>query len=177
MYRLKSIFIVFLNLAAASNSIYALIRLFSKGADLAWAGVAIAGLAVGGYTLNLYRYRTPRTSEQLSGLSLVVAVGVGLSIAGTMLGAADGWRAIIYSSLMLALWLLYVSWYSRLDRDHNDLVVVGKKLPAISVQDEEGNTVKSDSLRANRHYSFFTAATGAPCAWPKSGKRRRHTGN
>ncbi|MCP4425574.1 MAG: redoxin domain-containing protein [Chloroflexi bacterium] len=151
-----------LNLAAVANSIYALIRLFNQEADLAWAGVAIAGLAVSSYTLSLYRYRTPRTGKQLTGLSVIIAVGVGLSIAGTALGAADGWRAVIYSALMLVLWLLYVSWYSRLDRGQNNLLVVGKTLPSFSLQNSGGRGISSDSFRGQPALFMFYRGNWCP---------------
>lgn len=160
--RLKSIFIIILNLAAVGNGVYALVRLLTHGFNLAWLGVAIAAWTVGGYTLNLYRYRTPRTSQHLTITSLVVIFGAILVLVGAPSDKDAGWRAIVYSALMLVLWLLYVSWYSRLDRVHNELLIVGKKLPVFSVQDEEGNKIKSDSFGGQPALFMFYRGNWCP---------------
>ena len=162
MNKLKSVFIIAINIAAASNMVYALSQLFSDGFSLAWLGVAIAALSVGGYFANLYLYRTPRTSPRLTSISLIVAGGAALAISGALMGAANGWRAVIYSLLMLALWLIYDFWYSRLGRADNNLLVVGETLPSFALQDANGNEVHSDSFRGQPALFMFYRGNWCP---------------
>ncbi len=162
MNKLKSIFIIAINLAAAANSIYALIRLFNEGFSLAWLGVALSALAVGGYFANLYLYRTPRTSPRLTGMSLIVGAGVILAIIGAFMDAANSWRVIIYSLLMLILWLIYDLWYSHLSRGSNNSLCVGNMLPPFTLQDEAGNTVNSDAFRGQPALFMFYRGNWCP---------------
>ena len=65
------------------------------------------------------------------------------------------WLALDRASLMPLLHivgtglgggLLYQFWYSRFDRQHSDVLVVGQRLPSLQLADSEGKPVRTDQL-------------------------------
>lgn len=159
MPRFKRLYILLFPAAAtliAAHSLWMLRRVFHP----AWGAVLFGAALVLFYFLNLYRFRTARTSPHLTRmtviegfLSLVALVG------GFALGAPI---PALYGVLLLAGWLLYVFWYSRFGRRPSDRLVVGERLPAFVLESEDGTRIHSDIFHGRPALFIFYRGNWCP---------------
>lgn len=123
--------------------------------DPAWFGVALSGLWSAGFFARLFLAPVARTRRWLPGLLAPVAVGVGLS-------AAQGLALPLWLGLAIgAGGLVYVGWYSRLDRGPTRLVI-GEPLPAFTLATADGTAVASTELRGRPHILLFFRGNWCP---------------
>lgn len=124
---------------------YATWILFQGGSPLAWTGVLLTTVPIlrtlG--VLILFR-RTARTSPRFPLLNVLAGVGTGFAFWAWFKGAGPV-PAILAGAGWVGL-LLYVHWYSHLDRPASPALEVGATLPRFVVRDVNRLPVRSDEL-------------------------------
>ncbi len=161
MNKLKSYFIIFINVAAIEALLYALAVWRANGFGYELLGVMVTAVAILGYITHLYLYRTPRTSPNLRRLTWVVGISAGVGVAAS-LGEQGRWGTAVHAILLALLWQLYVVWYSRLGRGDNRLLAVGKKLPDFVVEDEGGTAVSTAQFQGQPALFMFYRGNWCP---------------
>ena len=129
---------------------------------LAWLGAALANLPLPVFVLLLLRLRMPRTGENLPLLLL-------LSLGGLLIAA---WESLVDQNAGLAptaiagvgsvLLLLYVFWYSRLQRFPNARLAVGNKLPEFETTTLDGRIVRSTEFLGRPAIYVFYRGSWCP---------------
>ena len=152
MERLKSWFLSIYLMLATVACFHLLIRLAQHWRiELFGALLACAALPV--FFLWLAVTRPARTSAHLFGVTALTWLGACLAVFGTLTSRAPLWWPVLYAlPLGLGGFLLYLLWYSRLDRRAGILQRLAP-IPAITLYDMAGRAVTSDSL------------TGQPVIW------------
>lgn len=162
MNRLKSFFISALTTVSIIIIVWAVFRLVQDGISVGWVGTALTALPIALYLANLYRFTTARTSRNLTGMVAVVAVGVLLAAVGTVTDTQQGGVALFLAVGMMLGTLLYVFWYSRLERALNQTLVAGQKLPTVSFMDVTGTAVSPADLAGEKALYLFYRGNWCP---------------
>jgi len=138
---------------------------FTATVNLAWLG---AGLAVWPVALMFMRFgsfRVVRTSKNLNSLMAVIAAASALAIVGARLDvtAQGNWIPVTYALVVgLAGFLVYVYWYSRFDRSNNQVIEIGRSLPAFSLMDYEGNEYHDKDFKGKTTLFMFYRGNWCP---------------
>lgn len=111
---------------------------------LAWISAAIASAALPTQIVSFYALRRGRTSRNLTVMTAIAAAATALAISASLL-TGTGWPAAIAIIGMLTT-QFYTRWYSRLDREQQEALDVGARLPSFEVFDIDGTAVSSDSF-------------------------------
>lgn len=114
MERLKSVFISLYLLLTSALAIGVLWQCLAHWPTLRWSwfGAALACAALPLWLLGLYWRRPPRVAAHLPGVTLVVWLGSGLAVFGTLVDDNPDWRPLASAAAGLAGFLLYLLWYS-----------------------------------------------------------------
>lgn len=160
MNRLKSLFISLLVFTAVLVAGYSIWK-FGTGGSWGWLGVILTAVPVVLYFLNLYHYKTPRTSENLTPLTILVDVGVLITLYSRYQGVGDP-GAISLALLMLIGWTAYVHWYSKLKRPDAPKLAVGKKLPSLTLYDGDGTAVSTSDFAGQKVLYLFYRGNWCP---------------
>jgi peroxiredoxin len=140
MGRLKPLFLTsFVALTFVLGALAALNFARDK-AQIAWLGVLLSAISVLAYFLNLYRFRTPRTSPNLLPVSFAVVAGAAISDIDIRQG---GPTPFVSGLVILIGWLGYAFWYSRLERGSSTALAPGSRFPDFELHDEHGKVVSS----------------------------------
>lgn len=137
----------FLYPAAIAGGLALLVSLVAALLDveerLAWLGAALANLPFPVFVLLLLWLRMPRTGENL--LLLLLLSLAGLLIAGweSFVDQNASWTPSAVAAVGSVLLLVYVSWYSRLQRFPNARLAVGNKLPEFAATSLDGRVIRS----------------------------------
>lgn len=128
-------------LAAIAHSAAHLAR--NPGPNWAWIGALIAIVPLVFFMLSLVVIKRARTSRNIY---FVLACAAG----GTVLSFAYFESPASWYTLWLGLIpsLVYVSWYSVLDRSGNGVIQVGAELPELDLHDAYGNPVTQTDGKA-----------------------------
>lgn len=142
---LKSIFISAYMTLSLTLTAYAASSLLKGGSPLPWMGVLLTTVPLlrklG--TLMLLR-RTARTSAHFPILNVLSVVGVVLALWGWYAG--DGPLAAALAGTGWGGFLLYVYWYSKLDRPQTAALAIRATLPRFVVRDTNLIPVRTDEL-------------------------------
>lgn len=103
-----------------------------------------------------------RTSRHLPGLLSTGAAGLALALAGAGLGSAPAGLPVAYATAGFASLLLYVFWYSRLDRRPSEALRPGAELPEFVIEDERGEPLSSLALRGQPVVWLFFRGNWCP---------------
>ncbi len=95
------------------------------------------------FLLNLFRYQTPRTSRQLWPVTLVIGLAWAWIFFNYLSNNRIGDFDFILTSVSAFLWILYLTWYSQLDRRENEELDSEKILPELEFLDVNGNIVSN----------------------------------
>ncbi len=161
--RSKSLFISgYLTLLAVAAG-HSLLGVWVEGPRSGWSGVALATWPMVFFFLRLFLSDVARTSANLPGYQAAAWVGTALTLAlgwsGEMLMLQLGYSALI-GGVGVAV---YVYWYSRFQRDsRTGLLQVGERLPAFSLQDEEGRSVSSSDFLGQPALLIFYRGNWCP---------------
>ena len=142
------------------TAIYALYALFAQG--WGWIGVLITNLTIIGFVAWLMAPKVARTSEHLGGFTAVIVAGAGLSWLAYFLQEDAPIFPAIFTTFNIVYWLGYVYWYSVYGRGENEYLQVGKRLPLFTVEDMEGNSVRSDSTEGKLALYMFYRGNWCP---------------
>lgn len=144
--RLKSLFIfpaaIVLILIVIVSAIMAIL---DSDQRVAWIGAAISALPLPILIAMMALRPTPRTSENLTLLMFVGAIG--LVVAWWQYYTTQaGWVPAAVASAAALLFIMYNFWFSRFGRFDSAQLMVGNKLPEFSLKDKDGNAFESSSL-------------------------------
>lgn len=159
MNLLKSMFIAAAPMVALAAAVVAAGAIAAGAPALPWAGAALAHgvmLLLLGWA---YLGQLPRTSANLP-----------LLIAGSAVGVALSATALPETGLAPAIWagdgllnvVVYVFWYSRLDRAPSQALTLGAPLPDFELQTAAGETVTGADLRAKPSVLLFFRGNWCP---------------
>lgn len=144
--RLKRYFVVpFLLLLALifAHSLWMLVR---TGGSVAWIGpLLVTGTFLGFMGWIGVRGRS-RTSRNLPGLLAAGFAGALLSAGASVLGRASSDLPVAYAVVALGGELLYVFWFSRLERAPSPGLRVGERLPDLPFEDTRGQPFSPAAL-------------------------------
>ncbi|WP_420630102.1 peroxiredoxin family protein [Candidatus Leptofilum sp.] len=154
--RLKSFLIPLLLSLALFSMVWAVVQLVQDGWQWYWVGLLLAGLPIVGFFANLYRFTTVRTRANLPLLTGWVGLAAALTLIDFM------WLPTLWAGLLFVGWLAYVHWYSRLNRNNNEQLVVGRPFPNILLEDESGKPIRSDDLKGQTTLYLFYRGNWCP---------------
>lgn len=141
----------------ALASLAALYRLSQSSAlpeQLSWLGALLASGTPLLFFVGLFVRPQARTSANLSGYWLGLIPGVLLSL----LSPSSAALALI----SLAGWLIYLHWYSHLERGNNSVLQVGQQLPEITLQRADGSLVHSSDWLGQPNLLLFFRGNWCP---------------
>jgi len=160
MNRLKSLFISLLVFTAVLIAGYSIWK-FGTGGSWGWLGVTLTAVPIVLYFLNIYRYDTPRTSENLTPLTIVIDIGVLLTLYSRYRGVSEP-GVVPLALLMLIGWTAYVHWYSKLKRPDAPKLAVGKRLPSVTLYDVDGRPVSTADFAGQKALYLFYRGNWCP---------------
>lgn len=137
-------------------------QLLSTGFAPVWIGPALVAGAFFAFMGWLVRSGTARTSANLPGLLLVGAGGTLLALLGAALGSTPALLPVTYALLGFAGELLYVFWYSRLDRAPSLALRVGQVLPEVELEDENRRRLSTAAFRGAPAVFLFYRGNWCP---------------
>ncbi len=145
MNLLKSMFISIYMMLVSALTAYAGWHFYQENFADRWFGVLLttAPILIVFSRLMMFR-RTARTSARLPLINLAAAIGFGITVKAAILGhgllfpllGAVGWAGLV----------LYIRWYSKLDRVESPLLKPGAELPGLVLKDTNLIPVQSDEL-------------------------------
>lgn len=159
---LKSWFLsVLVTYSVVVTAIGIFVLLSDSGQNSIWIAVTIANAQIAIYFARLYLAHVPRTSPGLSGFSIGIFIATLYSVyTSYQLQIASA--APLLAFLALAGWLAYVAWYSELGDRSNEKIKEGKKLPAIPLEDYDGNRLTSDDWQGQKRLVIFYRGNWCP---------------
>lgn len=157
----KSLFITLhLTLLAAVLAAGGVIQL-TGGPDLAWLGAMATALPGALFFAWLFLGHVPRTAARLPGWSAAHLPGLGLATWGVLDAGAD--LLPLAAALASALgWLVYESWYSRLDRTPSPALARGEKLPPLTLETPDGEPVPAGRFAGSPTVYLFYRGNWCP---------------
>ena len=167
MNKIKSLFIGLFPMLAMGISGYGIYHLVSSGMDLIWLGTVLITLPIMLFISRIMMFKNmARTSPHFPLLTLLAVLGLGLSIYGyaeSILNPLASAESNMTNTVSIAVacigfifFLLYNYWYSSLDRELNQTLQMGKKLPPFTVTDTQGKQVHSKIFEGTPAiYIFF----------------------
>ncbi|MCP5101228.1 MAG: redoxin domain-containing protein [Chloroflexi bacterium] len=161
MNRIKSIYISTFLTAALTVTVIAIVRLVSDGVTLGWGGVLLTTLPNHLYFVNIFRYTTARTTQNLTTFTAPIALGFITAVFGTL---ADDRQTLplAIATAMFFLWMLYVTWYSRLERPLPVKLAAGRYFPSVTFEDGTGTAVSTSSHVGQKVMYLFYRGNWCP---------------
>jgi len=129
---------------------------FGNSLDIVWVIAAIIHVLPLGFIIKLYLVDTPRTSRQLT----PITVGIfGLTILAmlVMQNSPDQYPAL-FSFILITFfgWLLYVNWYTILPVNRDYLLKVGDSFPNLQFEINKGEVITTSEFNGTKTiYLFF----------------------
>lgn len=159
---LKSIYISGYTTLLAVASTHSIIELSNAGLSSAWPGILIALLPSLFFFVRLFVSPVPRTSANLNSM-LAFAIG-GSIFSLIMASTPDEWFfSYLYGfSLSIGGGALYIYWYSRLGRNHNNVLENGQALPAFELKSSEGTIWNSEKVEGHPALMLFFRGNWCP---------------
>ncbi len=143
----KSIFITPAIIVSVSLFVSSIIAAVNAGYDrLAWIGAALACIPLPLLIGRLMLSRVERTSENLPILLVLSVIGTSLAAWEFLFEGAAGWQPLVVAAAGLAIFVIYVFWYSRFGRISSPQLAVGNTLPEFEISDISGNPFRSSEL-------------------------------
>ncbi len=95
------------------------------------------------FLLKLFRYQTPRTSRQLWPVTLVMGLAWAWILFNYLNNNRIGDFDFFLTSMSAGLWVLYLTWYSRLGKRINEELESDKRLPELKFLEVNGTEVSN----------------------------------
>jgi peroxiredoxin len=143
--------------------VHSLWRTWTSGLAPVWVGPLVVAAAFLSFMGWMVASGAARTGARLPGLLAVSGGGVLVAVLGAAFGSTPGVALpVAYALLGLGSQLLYVFWYSRLDRTPSEALRVGASLPELLLEDEHGRAVSSKALLGSPAVLLFYRGNWCP---------------
>lgn len=129
---------------------------------LGWLGVWLTAVAPTSFFAGLFLRPRARTSARLSAYWLLIAPGLLLAIYSPLTAVLGGFATLG--------WLLYLYWYSRLERSANTQLQVGQPLPEIHLHGPAGEPVSSRDWLGQTSLLIFYRGNWCPLCMAQIGE-------
>jgi len=160
--RLKRVFALPFFALLGLIAIHSLWRTVTSGFAPVWVGPLVVAGAFLGFMGWMVRSGAARTSARLPAVLAASGAGVALSLAGAAFGSTPAGWPLAHALLGLGAILLYVFWYSRLDRAPSAALRVGEVLPEFELEDENGRPIAASAFRGNPAVFLFHRGNWCP---------------
>ncbi len=160
MNRIKSVFISLYSMGAILTCLHSIVELYITGFSNAWLGAFIAALPAAVFFSRVLLIKDlARTSNNLPFFFILGFLGLGL----TLTLPSQGIIPVFYAASFGAIGsLLYVFWYSRIDRS-GAKIEVGKTLPDFTLYSSvSGASVASSTIRQQPALLLFFRGNWCP---------------
>lgn len=151
-------FFAYLGLVA----IHSLWRLVTTGFAPVWIGPLLVAGSFFGFMGWVVRSGTARTRANPPWLLAASGAGLAISLLGAAVGSTPSGAPVAYALVGFGGLLLYVFWYSRLDRAPSPFLRVGEMLPELELEDEHGRPVSSAAFRGSPTVFLFHRGNWCP---------------
>lgn len=159
---LKRAFVMPFFALLAVVAIHSLWRAVASGFSPVWLGPLVVVGTFVGFMAWMVRSGTARTSENVPLVIAVSGAGLALSLFGAAFGSTPSALPLIYAVLAFGGVLLYLRWYSRLDRTPSDALTLGTPLPEFELEDEFGRPISSAAFRGRPAVFLFHRGNWCP---------------
>lgn len=157
MNRLKRLYIYPFLLGLLLALIHALIALYGDARSVAWWSVVVSCGSMLAFFVYLGASKVASTSENLPVLLALQAVAVFMALVDFR------WLPGLYTLLLGAGGsLLYIFWYSRLDRQLIDDLAIGATLPEFEFRDSKGKLISSKAFTGKTTIFLFYRGSWCP---------------
>lgn len=157
---LKSIFISGYTLVAMISLFYGGYH-FIMSSNFSYLGLAICGGVMTVFLSVLFLTTTARTKAYMTPYSIVMAVGLILSVYFYLQN--NDFTLLLLTFLNVLGWILYLTWYSVFkDREDNIALKKGNQLPTFELEDSEGNVIKSSNFTNAKSIILFFRGNWCP---------------
>lgn len=159
MNRIKALFISAYSAGAMAASVHIAVNIFNHGFNTAWLGALIATLPPALFFAWLLGLKSAaRTSSNLPHL---IILGVAGLIVSVILPSTDALPIIYAAGFGVVGSLLYIFWYSRIDRSAAK-IEVGKILPNFTIYTTDMQPVQADDIRKQAALILFFRGNWCP---------------
>lgn len=160
MNLLKSIFISTFPVIALAITAFAVMELFEHGFSFQYLGALLASFPIVFFFALVFLNKKPRTSANLLPYTIIIGIGLLISIIGITGGQSLGISLAIIAN---SLWLMYLIWYSKFDnRSENAILKIGQILPDFQLEDGQMKTVSSKNFIGNPSIYMFYRGNWCP---------------
>jgi len=160
MNLLKSIFISTFPVIALAIAIFSGMELLEHGFTWQYAGAFLASFPIIVFFSLVFLNKKPRTSASLLPYTIIIGIGILLSIIGIVEGQSLGISLAVVAN---SLWLMYLTWYSKFDnRSENTILKIGQTLPDFQLENGQTKTVSSKKFRGNPSIYLFYRGNWCP---------------
>lgn len=143
-------------------AIHSLWRIVTSGFAPAWIGPLVVAGAFFGFMGWMVRSGAARTSENLPVVLAASGAGVALSLLAAVFGSAPSGLPLAYALVGFGGVVLYVVWYSRLDRTPSAALRDGAQLPEFDLEDENGRPISTAAFRGRPAVFLFHRGNWCP---------------
>lgn len=137
-------------------------RVFATGFAPVWIGPLVVAGGFFAFMGWMVGSGAARTSAHLPGVLALGATGTLLSLVASIRGSTLGGLPVAYALLSFAGELLYVFWYSRLDRVPSPALRAGQILPVFELEDENGHALSSTAFQGRPAVLLFYRGNWCP---------------
>jgi len=143
--------------------VHSLWRAWSTGLAPVWVGPLVVAAAFLSFMGWMVGSGAARTGARLPGLLAVSGGGVLVALLGAAFGSTPRVTVpVTYAFFAFGSQLLYVFWYSRLDRTPSEALRVGALLPDLLLEDEQGRAVSSKEFLGSPAVLLFYRGNWCP---------------
>ena len=166
MNRMKSFFITTYMMVLFAMTFHAGFMLSFDGLNLGLLGALIAvGIPAAFFAyaiVNLVVKNIPRATTSMKLIAICTAGGAALAVYGSLTSDNVTTLTLAYALTGFFGWIAYDQWYSYQGRNMNNLLTVGTELPLFDIEDENGNTLNSESFRGKPTLIIFYRGNYCP---------------
>lgn len=160
--RFKGMYVsTYLTLAVVATG-YSVYQLAQEPFSWGWAGVLLTTVPFLFVLVKAFIFQNiARTPAHMNTNIILGAFGVSVALVSFALGL-DGFMPSAISIAMLVAYLVYDFWYSNLEREESELLLVGRDLPDFTVYRADGTALDSASLAGSPALILFFRGNWCP---------------
>lgn len=156
----KSIFIAVFPVFALYIVFYYGWQLIQYRMNLQYIGMIITAIPIVIFFAGLFIKPVARTKEYLHTYTVFIVIGLVMSILGGNLDIIN--ISTLYGVLLIAGWVLYQVWYSVFPKRSTTILKVGEKLPNVTLENAQKETVPVSTFTGNPTIYLFYRGNWCP---------------